>query len=584
MMSLPNEKLDLSVNHQRNGGHAGHPSNATGGPDSLNNAAAAANSLMNSHGFFAGLAGMSGSHHHHGIPPTAAAAAAALLLRATERYQRTPKCARCRNHGVVSALKGHKRYCRWRDCACAKCTLIAERQRVMAAQVALRRQQAQEENEARELGLLYTVPPSMNMSHGAIGSGSASGASPLESSTRISESNGAKSGGSKSESSAAGNGSANGGSAAELLTLHPYESKRLFPPANGSTDDNDVDAEDPPHFHPFLNRKMALDAHQPDDLVGGASSPAGTSKLSLSPTHSNDSSDDSADTRAAADSDHNSRPADEVECASNPPVPPAAMAAVAGTKFDALLPELDADAAGNPCDAKRLPIDTLARLFPQIKRNILKTTLEKCNGDVLRAIEQLVYHNPSADSAPPTPPAKTEGNNHKRKSSDLTHSSRDKEKQMRFSSSVHEPAYPWKNCPPMLPTSFGGVAGPGTGTPGARPPIFPVPSGYFPAAAAAFGYGGSAGFLASNFLRPDYPVFPGMNLLTSASTSSINPNPLDINPNDHYSPSPYAGYHPANPPPALNRHPSAVKQEDLNAMEDHSSPRSDHSERSPYSD
>ncbi|EDS45782.1 conserved hypothetical protein [Culex quinquefasciatus] len=48
--------------------------------------------------------------------------ATAFSAAASERYQRTPKCARCRNHGVV----------------------------------ALRRQQAQEENEVRDLGLLYT--------------------------------------------------------------------------------------------------------------------------------------------------------------------------------------------------------------------------------------------------------------------------------------------------------------------------------------------------------------------------------------------------------------------------------------------
>uniref|UniRef100_A0AC34QNR3 DM domain-containing protein n=1 Tax=Panagrolaimus sp. JU765 TaxID=591449 RepID=A0AC34QNR3_9BILA len=55
--------------------------------------------------------------------------------------ERLPHCQRCAQHNVQNRLKGHKRFCAFRDCSCAKCRVVTERQRLMADQIKLRRRQ-----------------------------------------------------------------------------------------------------------------------------------------------------------------------------------------------------------------------------------------------------------------------------------------------------------------------------------------------------------------------------------------------------------------------------------------------------------
>ncbi|NWU77604.1 DMTA2 factor, partial [Onychorhynchus coronatus] len=301
------------------------------------------------------------------VPPSSVAAAAAaaaatlpvsvagsllrappLLLRAAEKYPRTPKCARCRNHGVVSALKGHKRYCRWKDCMCAKCTLIAERQRVMAAQVALRRQQAQEENEARELQLLYGTAEGLALA-------AANGIIPPRPAYEVFGSVCAGGGGGEGGAGASGKASLRalgGGSKMQKFELFP---KTLLPSR----------------------------AVTPQQTGGKPLSPDGESVPGTSsPDARHGSGSENGDGESFLSSPVSKGPKEGEES----PGSISPLGSDSGSEADKDEQDPSPSAGGR----QRTPIDILTRVFPAHKRSVLELVLQGCGGDVVQAIEQIL--------------------------------------------------------------------------------------------------------------------------------------------------------------------------------------------------
>uniref|UniRef100_H3C0Y7 Doublesex- and mab-3-related transcription factor A2 n=1 Tax=Tetraodon nigroviridis TaxID=99883 RepID=H3C0Y7_TETNG len=258
-----------------------------------------------------------------------------LLLRAADKYPRTPKCARCRNHGVVSALKGHKRYCRWKDCMCAKCTLIAERQGVMAAQVALRRHRAQEENEVRELQLLYGTAERW----------------PL----------------------AAANG-----------IIPPRPNYEVF----GSVSSETNSGEPSSAARPSDPHQPAVGSSTPQQSAGKSAPAEGDSAPAMSPPDGRHAG--SGSENGDSESFINSPVSKPLKDGGETPGSVSSIGSDSGSETD----KEEQEASPSPAASRHMnAIDILTRVFPSHKRSVLELVLQGCGKDVVQAIEQILNNS-----------------------------------------------------------------------------------------------------------------------------------------------------------------------------------------------
>lgn len=56
-------------------------------------------------------------------------------------------CARCRNHGIKNILRGHKKFCAFKQCNCDKCLATKDRQSFIAKEIAMHRYEIKQQTD-----------------------------------------------------------------------------------------------------------------------------------------------------------------------------------------------------------------------------------------------------------------------------------------------------------------------------------------------------------------------------------------------------------------------------------------------------